>query len=148
MAATTGLTTVSQTCASGWSLGRLILATDYLKGQRARRHFVREYDRLLSASGGVDVLAVPIIPITAPPAKELRVQFLGQEMHAQLVLPQFTRPFNMTGAPAITVPCGFTGSGLPIGLQLAGRHMDEATVLRVAHAYEAATPWMERRPLL
>ena len=54
----------------------------------------------------------------------------------------------MTGLPAISVPCGFNGSGLPIGLQLIGRTLDEATLLRVAHAYEQATPWRQRRPPL
>jgi aspartyl-tRNA(Asn)/glutamyl-tRNA(Gln) amidotransferase subunit A len=56
-----------------------------------------------------------------------------------------TFPFNLTGLPAISLPCGFT-DGLPIGLQLVGRPFDEATVLRVAHAYEQATDWHTRRP--
>jgi aspartyl-tRNA(Asn)/glutamyl-tRNA(Gln) amidotransferase subunit A len=51
----------------------------------------------------------------------------------------------MTGLPAISVPCGFNAQGLPIGLQLIGRTLDEATLLRVAHAYEQATPWHAKR---
>ena len=59
-----------------------------------------------------------------------------------------TRPFNISGAPAISLPCGFTSSGLPIGLQLAGAWWDEATVLRAAHTYQQATDWHERWPEL
>jgi len=59
-----------------------------------------------------------------------------------------TPPFNLSGLPALALPCGFTGSGLPISLQLAGRPFDEATVLRAGHAYEQATEWHTRRPPL
>ncbi len=55
-------------------------------------------------------------------------------------------PFNITGLPALAVPCGFSPAGLPISLQLAGRPFDEATVLRAGHAYEQATEWHRRRP--
>jgi aspartyl-tRNA(Asn)/glutamyl-tRNA(Gln) amidotransferase subunit A len=57
----------------------------------------------------------------------------------------FTVPINLAGVPAISLPCGFAGH-LPIGLQLIGRHFDEATVLRAAQAYEEATPFHEKRP--
>ena len=57
-----------------------------------------------------------------------------------------TRPFNALGLPTISVPCGFTRAGLPVGLQITGPHGDEATVLRLAHAYERATGWHDRRP--
>jgi aspartyl-tRNA(Asn)/glutamyl-tRNA(Gln) amidotransferase subunit A len=55
-------------------------------------------------------------------------------------------PFNITGSPTLALPCGFSASGLPVSLQLAGRPFDEATVLRVGHAYEQATGWHTRRP--
>ena len=58
----------------------------------------------------------------------------------------FTFPFNMTGEPAASVPCGFTRDGLPIGLQIVGRRFEDATVLRASAAYEAARPWIDRRP--
>jgi len=64
------------------------------------------------------------------------------------LLTQYTRPFNLNGFPAITLPCGFSEDGLPIGLQIAGRPFDEATVLRAAHAYEQSTEWHRRRPPL
>jgi len=60
----------------------------------------------------------------------------------------FTIPADMSGVPAVSVPCGFTASGLPIGLQLIGRALDEATVLRAARAYERATDWHTRHPQL
>ena len=58
----------------------------------------------------------------------------------------FTVSANLAGLPAISVPCGFTGSGLPIGLQLTGRRFDEATILRIADAYERDTAWSTKQP--
>ena len=55
-------------------------------------------------------------------------------------------PFNFLGLPAISLPCGFSSDGLPIGLQIVGKAFDEAGILDIAHAYEQATPWGERRP--
>src|SRR5262245_61143735 len=60
----------------------------------------------------------------------------------------FTYPFNMTGQPAATVPCGFTKAGLPIGLRIVGRRYDDVTVLRALAAFEAAHPWAQRRPAI
>ncbi|PYN12216.1 MAG: amidase, partial [Candidatus Rokuibacteriota bacterium] len=60
----------------------------------------------------------------------------------------FTYPFNLTGQPAASVPCGFTRGGLPIGLQVVGRRFDDATVLRASAAFEAARPWAQNRPPL
>ncbi len=61
---------------------------------------------------------------------------------------RLTYPYNLTGLPAISVPCGFDRDGLPIGLQIAGRPFDESTVLRVAHAYERAHEWVNHWPNL
>jgi aspartyl-tRNA(Asn)/glutamyl-tRNA(Gln) amidotransferase subunit A len=60
----------------------------------------------------------------------------------------FTYPFNLTGQPAATAPCGFTRDGLPIGLQIVGRRLEDATVLRAAAAYETTVPWAARQPPL
>ena len=57
-----------------------------------------------------------------------------------------TEPFDLTGLPALVVPCGFTPDGLPVSLQIAGRAFDEATILNVGHAYQGATDWHRRRP--
>ncbi len=62
------------------------------------------------------------------------------------VLGRFTRLAAFTGQPALSLPCGFTSDGLPIGLQLIGRRFEDASLLRAAHAYEQATPWHARRP--
>jgi aspartyl-tRNA(Asn)/glutamyl-tRNA(Gln) amidotransferase subunit A len=63
-----------------------------------------------------------------------------------LELPSFTIPSNLTGAPAISVCCGFGAKGLPLGIQLSARPFEEALLLRVAHAYESAAGWRKRRP--
>ena len=64
------------------------------------------------------------------------------------LLTRYTAPFNLTGLPALSLPCGFTSAGLPIGLQIIAPSWGEATLLRAAYAYEKATPWHERRPVL
>ena len=61
-------------------------------------------------------------------------------------MPSFTGPFNLTGMPAISVPCGFTSEGLPVGLQIAGKPFDEPTVLRAAYTYQQRVRLFERRP--
>jgi len=62
------------------------------------------------------------------------------------LLTRFTAPFNLTGLPALSLPCGFSSDGLPIGLQIVGRPWAEAAVLRAGQAYEQATEWHLRRP--
>jgi aspartyl-tRNA(Asn)/glutamyl-tRNA(Gln) amidotransferase subunit A len=89
----------------------------------------------------VDVFAVPTAP--RPPDT-----FEGMDPNEQNLRPSFTNPFNLTGLPAISVPCGFTPDNLPVGLQIAAPPFEESTALRVAYSYEQATPWHERRPAL
>ena len=130
--------------------GLFISAADYLRAQQGRAVFDRAARRLLSSSqdGGVDLLAGPSEPVTAPPLLQQQVLAGEQEIGTVAALTQYTRPYNITGFPAISVPCGFSSEGLPIGLQLAGRPFGEETVLRAAHAYEQATEWHTRRPPL
>ena len=123
--------------------GLFITAADYLRAQQARTLFNRQARELLEQ---VDLLAGPTEPVTAPQLLATQVQAGEKEVGTTAALTQYTRPYNITGFPAITVPCGFSESGLPIGLQLAGRPFDELTVLRAAHAYEQATDWHKRRP--
>ncbi len=125
--------------------GFFISATDYLRAQQARTLFNRQSMELLEQ---VDLLAGPTVPITACSIGESRVRVGSEEMGTIAALTPYTRPFNINGFPAITVPCGFSEDSLPIGLQLAGRPFDEETVLRAAHAYEQATEWHKRRPPL
>jgi aspartyl-tRNA(Asn)/glutamyl-tRNA(Gln) amidotransferase subunit A len=92
----------------------------------------------------VDVLVTPTMPMPAPAIADLKKDPEALRP-AELRLLRNTRPFNVWGLPAISVPCGFTASGLPIGLQIAGAHWREDLVLRVAWAYERATAWHGRR---
>ena len=115
--------------------GAVFSAADYLQGQRIRSRMRAEFHAVLDE---VDVVALPTTHRTA--------QAVGGDAVGTLEPENFRACFDMTGMPAVTVPCGFADGGLPIGLQLAGRPFDEAGVLRVAHAYERATTWHRRRP--
>ena len=125
--------------------GLFISAADYLRAQQGRAAFDRAARRLLE---DVDLLAGPTEPVTAPPLLQQQVLAGEQEIGTVAALTQYTRPYNITGFPAISVPCGFSSGNMPIGLQLAGRPFDEETVLRAAHAYEQSTHWHTRRPPL
>jgi Asp-tRNA(Asn)/Glu-tRNA(Gln) amidotransferase A subunit family amidase len=92
-----------------------------------------------------DLLVTPTVPIPALQIAELK-EHPDLLRPRELVLLRNTRPFNVWGLPAISVPCGFTRSGLPIGLQIAGPHWSEARVLQLAHAYEQATAWHTLEP--
>ncbi len=123
--------------------GLFVSAADYLKAQQGRSEFNRAVRRLFET---VDLLAGPTEPVTAPRILAQEVQAGEVSIGTTAALTQYTRPYNITGSPAISVPCGFSRDGLPIGLQLAGRAFHETTVLRAAHAYEQATDWHGRRP--
>ena len=125
--------------------GFFISAVDYLQAQRARRLF---YQRSCDLFKEVDLLAGPTVPIPACKIGTEEVQMGNTRLGVIPALSQYTRPFNLNGFPAITVPCGFSKEGLPIGLQLAGKPFDEMTVLRAAFAYEQATDWHQRRPTI
>ena len=98
------------------------------------------------ADAGVDVLVTPTTPVAAPTIAELK-QNPELLRPRELMLLRNTRPINVWGFPAISVPCGFTEAGLPIGLQIIGPHWGEAVILRVAHAYQQATAWHKREPM-
>jgi Asp-tRNA(Asn)/Glu-tRNA(Gln) amidotransferase A subunit family amidase len=94
---------------------------------------------------GVDVLLTPTVPISPPRIAEL--QRNPENLRpAELTMLRNTRPFNVWGIPAISLPCGFTSDGMPIGLQLAGAAWREDVVLRAADAYERATEWHTKMP--
>lgn len=115
-------------------------ASDYVRAQRHRRVLAAEMASLYQK---YDVL----LTVGSGPAPRLDDQYakgaLGRRTH-----PSMTTIFNVTGAPALMMCCGFSKGGLPIGIQLAGRPFDEGTLLALAHAYEKATTWHERRPEL
>ena len=120
-------------------LGATFLAVDYVEAQRFREMAVRDWREQVFSR--FDIIATASTQTTATPieASDLSVVFS---------LIRLTNPLNLLGGPSISVPCGFSPNGLPIGLQLAGRWWDEATVLRAAHAYEQATDWHTKRPSL
>jgi aspartyl-tRNA(Asn)/glutamyl-tRNA(Gln) amidotransferase subunit A len=93
-----------------------------------------------------DALLTPQMPVTAPKNGTLGPNEINGKPVGPLGWLGFTLPFNLTGQPAASVPIGFGDDNLPIGLQLVGRRFGEATLLRLASAYEAAYPWAERRP--
>ena len=123
--------------------GALGTAVQYVRAQRARTVFVEQVREVFQR---VDALLTPAVPITAPKIGEEPLSVGGRVESKLTVLPRLSRPFNLCGIPAITVPCGLGPSGLPIGLQLAGRPFEESTVLNLAHAYEQATQWQQMRP--
>jgi aspartyl-tRNA(Asn)/glutamyl-tRNA(Gln) amidotransferase subunit A len=111
----------------------------YGQAQKVRTLVRREFE---AAFARVDLLAAPTTPGVA--------FTLGAKSDplAMYMNDVYTIPASMTGLPAVSVPCGFNAAGLPIGLQLIGRALDEPTLLRAAHAYEQATPWRQRHPVL
>ena len=106
---------------------------------QASRHAIRD------VFNQVDVLLTPTVPIPPPSIKELN-DHPDQLRPQELIMLRSTRPFNVWGIPAISLPCGFTKDGLPIGLQLAAAPWREELLLQVANAYERATEWHAKAP--
>jgi aspartyl-tRNA(Asn)/glutamyl-tRNA(Gln) amidotransferase subunit A len=115
--------------------GEKISAADYIQ---RRRELDQERRRAHDFFADVDLLVTPTIRIPAPAIADLKKDPAALRP-AELALLRNTRPLNVWGLPAVSVPCGFTKSGLPIGLQIAGPHWREDLVLRLAYAYERAT---------
>jgi aspartyl-tRNA(Asn)/glutamyl-tRNA(Gln) amidotransferase subunit A len=122
--------------------GEKISAGEYIQ---RRREMDLERRRADDFFADVDLLVTPTMPIPAPAIADLK-RDPDALRPAELRLLRNTRPFNVWGLPVISVPCGFTKSGLPIGLQIAGPQWREDLVLRLAQAYESATEWHKRRP--
>lgn len=120
--------------------GEKVSAAEYIERRRELDETRRGIRKIFAE---VDVLVTPTIPVPAPTIADLRAN-PDALRPAELKLLRNTRPFNVWGLPAISVPCGFTQNGLPIGLQIAGPHWREDLVLRVAQAYEQATAWHKR----
>ncbi len=95
-----------------------------------------------------DLLLTPAVSVAAFPADCLQPAHWPQHPWDWISWAEFSYPFNMSGNPAASVPCGFTEAGLPVGLQIVGRRTDELSVLRAAAAFEAARPWQDKRPVL
>ena len=120
--------------------GYLFTAADYVRAQRERRSMVDEMQALY---GKFDVL----LTASGAPASRL-AELIGSGFSTKWEKPNIYTPFNVTGGPALALCNGYTKTGLPLSMQIAGRPFDEETVLRVGHAYEQATAWRKRRPPL
>ena len=128
-----------------------IPATTDVAAQKVRRILCDEF---ATAFKSVSVIVTPV-SIPAPTIEECRQGFAiieGRKVKFQDIRGSYwglsTIPFNVTGLPAICVCCGFSSSGLPVAIQIAGSPFDESTVLQTAHAYEQATHWYKKRPSL
>jgi len=124
-------------------MGAFISGAQYLRAQQLRALVRSEIDGALVKR---DVLLAPATPIPAPALGERETTLGDGKSDVRSALIRLTRPFNYSGHPAGSAPCGLTAGGLPIGLQLVGRPFDEATVLRVIDAYQRLTDWHTRRP--
>jgi aspartyl-tRNA(Asn)/glutamyl-tRNA(Gln) amidotransferase subunit A len=126
--------------------GHTLLAVDYFRGLGARRDIIADFE---AAFEKVDVILAPTAPISAPRVGETQVRVTGdRETATRAELLRLTRPSNISGMPAISIPCGFTREGLPVGMQLMGPRWGERRLLAIARAYEEATEWHTRRPNL
>ncbi|RTZ65738.1 MAG: Asp-tRNA(Asn)/Glu-tRNA(Gln) amidotransferase subunit GatA [Gammaproteobacteria bacterium] len=121
-------------------LGRDIAGCDYAAALRARERWNRTVDRTLEQ---VDVILTPTTPITAPLVEESS-DMLSTTHH----LTRFTYLFSWAGLPGLSVPCGFTSAGMPIGMLLNGRPWEETLLFQIGHSYQNDTDWHSRRPPL
>jgi aspartyl-tRNA(Asn)/glutamyl-tRNA(Gln) amidotransferase subunit A len=126
-------------------LGKVVTAQQYLAAQRLR---TRLYEEIQAEFARVDLLAMPTTPLPAPVIGQPTLQIDGRTVGVVEAISRLTAPFNLTGMPALSVPCGFSTLGLPIGLQLAGRPFAEADVLAAGAAYQRLTDWHRRSPAL
>jgi aspartyl-tRNA(Asn)/glutamyl-tRNA(Gln) amidotransferase subunit A len=133
-----------------WDTARYISSEDYIQAQRVRRYMVRDFEKayqqvdvIFAPSNGIEAnlvqedLLTDTVPVRQVPAGSITIWEILWRMPS---------PANLAGVPAFAMPCGFSASGLPLGMQIMGRHFEETTVYQVAAAYEGATEWHKRRP--
>jgi aspartyl-tRNA(Asn)/glutamyl-tRNA(Gln) amidotransferase subunit A len=123
---------------TGMIQGVLYSGSDYIQALRGRALICQAMGELMRS---VDLLVLPTAPHPA-------VDFQTEAATPFWKRTSFTRLFSLTGQPAISLPCGFSSDGLPIGLQIAGRPFEDSTVLAAAHAYEQAHNWYKRHPII
>jgi Asp-tRNA(Asn)/Glu-tRNA(Gln) amidotransferase A subunit family amidase len=120
-----------------------IPATYYIQALRVRAMIYPEIANLFRR---LDLIVAPSVPMVAPRIGQQIVGFDDVEESVDHALVRYLAPFNLTGLPALSIPCGFSSNGLPIGMQIIGKAYDEATVLAVGQAIEQATDWHLRSP--
>jgi len=127
-------------------IGFHISAHDYLQALRLRSRLTREF--IVEVFAEVDALVVPVIPEPAPALAAVKSGSVDEFVARMGRFSRLTRPFNTLGLPALTVPCGFSSDGRPLAVQIVGRAFDEATILRLGHAYQQAASWRLEEPRL
>ncbi|MCL4524327.1 MAG: amidase [Acidobacteria bacterium] len=124
-------------------MGPEVRAVDYLRAFEMQERVRAEFD---CAFAMVDAILAPVTPVAAPQLGQKMLTLDSEEEPVRAALLRLCRPANLAGVPAISVPCGFTRAGLPIGLQLIGPRCGEEMVLRLALAYEQAHAWQAQHP--
>jgi aspartyl-tRNA(Asn)/glutamyl-tRNA(Gln) amidotransferase subunit A len=125
-------------------MGAQVSATAYLRALDMRRKFQSEFAGAL-AQAGVRAVVVPTTPITAPRIGEEKTRIGAPELPTRALLLRLNRPANLAGVPAISVPCGFSPNGLPIGLQIIGGEWSDSRVIEIAAAFEESGPAQQKR---
>lgn len=125
--------------------GKGFTANDYVQASFKRQNFWQQVRPIFTH---YDLLLTPTLAVPPFEATLMQPKYIEGQKVSPLAWLHFTYPFNLTGQPAATVPCGWTDDGLPIGLQIVGRRFDDLTVLNAAAAFEAARPWADRKPTL
>jgi aspartyl-tRNA(Asn)/glutamyl-tRNA(Gln) amidotransferase subunit A len=127
-------------------MGTKVSAVDFLRALEIQKQFVQQL-HLAIAEADVDAIAVPTTPIEAPLLNQETSRIGAHEYPTRALLLRLNRPANLAGTPSLTIPCGFTSAGLPIGLQIMGGVSSESILLRIANAFERARPQTRRPPL-
>lgn len=119
--------------------GAAFTSSEYILARRTQTLLRRQFEHFFDQ---YDLLILPATPVTAPLIE-------GPDAVEQArLLTRYTAPFNLTGLPALTVPCGFTSAGLPVGLQIVARPWSEAKLIQAGYAFEQATQWQNRKPTI
>ena len=121
---------------SRFILGGVFTSADYIQSQRARNKLKREFSEAFQT---VDIMAMPVMSKPAAALKDF-------DPMGMMMSPSMMAPFNQTGIPAMSVPCGFSSAGLPIGMQIAAEAFNESAVIRAGHAYQKYVGWHKQRP--
>jgi aspartyl-tRNA(Asn)/glutamyl-tRNA(Gln) amidotransferase subunit A len=123
--------------------GAFLPATEYVRAQRIRQKIILAYEEVMKQ---VELIAMPVVPFPGWTIGSAEITIGDVRENLMACLTRYCPPFNITGMPAVAIPNGFSRDGLPLGFQIGGRLLDDATVLRAARAYERVTDWHTRRP--
>ncbi len=127
-------------------MGCKVSAVDYLRALEIQKQFFQQLHMAL-AEADVDAIVFPSTPIEAPLLNQETIRIGAHEYPSRALLLRHNRPANLAGVPAVSIPCGFTGSGLPIGLQIMAGVSSEPILLRIAKIFERSQPQYRRPPI-